>query len=121
MPTWAYIYCGLIIVSGLFSVFCNRSKASYYIPGELLSVVIAISFFLIYYHVISRPTNVFIPILMIAYMVYWELWENKHQYLSPEQSADVQEPPLSFMIVFSLVFISPLLLIILKVIGSYFE
>lgn len=122
MPTWALIYCGLIVLSGFLSVYFNKGKASYYIPGELLSGLFTIGFFLLHFNVINKPSSILIPILMLIYVLYWELWENRHHYLfeaRPNQSAEEFKVEQSFVIVFSIIFMIPILLVILKVISSY--
>ena len=80
MPIWAYIYCVLIVIAGVGAIYLNRKKPWYYMPGEILSVLFSISFFLFYYEVVSRPSFMIIPVLLLVYILFWELWVNRHHY-----------------------------------------
>jgi len=83
MPIWAIGYCGLIVLSCVFALTLYKARPSYYVPGQLLSSVFSVSIFAFYYNAyLPRPESAWVVLAMIAYIFYWELWENR--YLFPK-------------------------------------
>ena len=79
MPFWAIVYCLLIILSGIGVVVMYKKRPKYYIPGQLLSSLLGVLMFLFYYgSFVHRPQSFLVILVMFAYILYWELWENRH-------------------------------------------
>ena len=81
MPFWAIVYCLLIILSGIGVVVIYKKRPAYYIPGQVLSSLSGVLMFLFYYDIFVHKTQSFLIILgMFSYILYWELWENRHLF-----------------------------------------
>ena len=81
MPFWAIVYCLLIILSGIGVVIVYKKRPAYYIPGQVLSSLCGVLMFLFYYDIFVHKTQSFLIILgMFSYILYWELWENRHLF-----------------------------------------
>jgi len=89
MPIWAYVYCSLILLAGIGTLLTYTGKPVYYVPGEILSVLISISFFLFYYDVLPKPPLFDITVLLVVYLIYWEAWENRHLYKFDPDSDEI--------------------------------
>ncbi len=77
MSLWASIYLGVIILSALYSIRLFRFIRWFWL-GELLSLTFVIAFFLFYYEKMALPADFVWIFLMGAYILYWELWVNRH-------------------------------------------
>ena len=88
MPFWAIVYCLMILLSGIIVIFIRKQRPVYYIAGQILSSLLSVLIFIFYFEsFFSRPQSLVIIILMVTYIIYWELWENR--YLFPKiQSQD---------------------------------
>ncbi len=127
MPIWAYIYCAFIILAGIGTIYMNHRKAVYYVSGEIVSVLFSISFFLFHYEILSRPPSIYIPVLFVAYILYWEVWENRYNYtlktlvgkasgeLSPAQIRQY----IALVSILGIALLSPFLYVVAMVIYSY--
>ena len=83
MPFWAIAYCLMILLSGIIVIFIHKQRPVYYIAGQILSSLLGVLIFVFYYEsFITRPQSLVIIILMVVYIFYWELWENR--YLFPK-------------------------------------
>ena len=83
MPFWAIVYCLMILLSGIIVIFIHKQRPVYYIAGQILSSLLGVLIFVFYYEsFITRPQSLVIIILMVSYIFYWELWENR--YLFPK-------------------------------------
>ena len=81
MPFWAIVYCLLIILSGIGVVLIYKKRPVYFIPGQVLSSLCSVLMFLFYYDIFVHKTQSFLIILgMFSYILYWELWENRHLF-----------------------------------------
>jgi len=81
MPFWAIVYCLLIILSGIGVVIIYKKRPIYYIPGQVLSSLCGVLTFLFYYDSFVHKPQSFLAILaMFSYILYWELWENRHLF-----------------------------------------
>jgi len=81
MPFWAIVYCLLIILSGIGVVIMYKKRPTYYIPGQVLSSLCGVLMFLFYYgSLIHKPQSFLVILVMFAYILYWELWENRHLF-----------------------------------------
>ena len=81
MPFWAIVYCLLIILSGIGVVIMYKKRPSYYIPGQVLSSLSGVLMFLFYYgSFVHKPQSFLVILVMFAYILYWELWENRHLF-----------------------------------------
>ena len=88
MPFWAIVYCLMILLSGIIVIFIRKQRPVYYITGQILSSLLSVLIFVFYYDsFFTRPQSLVIIVLMVSYIFYWELWENR--YLFPKiQSQD---------------------------------
>ena len=83
MPFWAIVYCLMILLSGIIVIFIHKQRPVYYIAGQILSSLLGVLIFVFYYEsFFTRPQSLVIIVLMVAYIFYWELWENR--YLFPK-------------------------------------
>ena len=81
MPFWAIVYCLLIILSGIGVVIMYKKRPIYYIPGQVLSSLCGVLMFLFYYgSFVHKPQSFLVILLMFSYILYWELWENRHLF-----------------------------------------
>ncbi len=83
MPFWAIVYCLMILLSGIIVIFIRKQRPVYYITGQILSSLLSVLIFVFYFEsFFTRPQSLVIIILMVTYIIYWELWENR--YLFPK-------------------------------------
>ena len=81
MPFWATVYCLLIILSGIGVVIMYKKRPTYYIPGQVLSSLCGVLMFLFYYdNFVHKPQSFLVILIMFSYILYWELWENRHLF-----------------------------------------
>ena len=81
MPFWAIVYCLLIILSGIGVVIMYKKRPIYYIPGQVLSSLCGVLMFLFYYDsFVHKPQSFVVILVMFSYILYWELWENRHLF-----------------------------------------
>ena len=81
MPFWAIVYCLLIILSGIGVVIIYKKRPIYYIPGQVLSSLSGVLMFLFYYDsFVLKPQSFLVIVVMFSYILYWELWENRHLF-----------------------------------------
>ena len=81
MPFWAIVYCLLIILSGIGVVFMYKKRPKYYIPGQVLSSLFGVLMFLFYFDsFVHKPQSFLVILVMFFYVLYWELWENRHLF-----------------------------------------
>ena len=81
MPFWAIVYCLLIILSGIGVVIVYKKRPTYYIPGQVLSSLCGVLMFLFYYDsFVHKPQSFLVILVMFSYILYWELWENRHLF-----------------------------------------
>ena len=81
MPFWAIVYCLLIILSGIGVVIIYKKRPIYYIPGQVLSSLCGVLMFLFYYgSFVHKPQSFLVILVMFSYILYWELWENRHLF-----------------------------------------
>ena len=81
MPFWSIVYCLLIILSGIGVVIMYKKRPIYYIPGQVLSTLCGVLMFLFYYDsILHKPKSFLVIFVMFSYILYWELWENRHLF-----------------------------------------
>ena len=81
MPFWAILYCFLIILSGIGVVIMYKKRPTYYIPGQVLSSFCGVLMFMFYYEsFVHKPQSFLVILVMFFYILYWELWENRHLF-----------------------------------------
>jgi len=127
MPIWAYVYCTFILLAGIGTAILNSHRSKYYLPGEILSVISCISFFLFHYEKLEKPSSLLVPLALAAYVVYWEGWENRHHYFSgipkkePGRSLYLKRKKGEFITIgiFVVIVSTPLLFVATEVISSY--
>jgi len=91
MPFWAIVYCLMILFSGIIVIFIHKQRPTYYIAGQILSSQLGVLIFVFYYEsFFTRPQSLVIIVLMVTYIFYWELWENR--YLFPKIQSQGQIP-----------------------------
>jgi len=135
MPFWAIVYCLMILLSGIIVIFIRKQRPVYYIAGQILSSLLSVLIFIFYFEsFFSRPQSLVIIILMVTYIIYWELWENR--YLFPkiqtqgEISSDTEQNNAQFqftvtkksIIVFwigTIAIFLPFLYVVIRLIVSY--
>ncbi len=118
MPLWAILYCGLIFANGVLTIIISQNRSPLYILGQLLSTAFIISFFFIYYGIVSKPDEVMILILMLLFIFFQEIWINKELYnrLIFEQISDEQKSTVMFVLgVIMLVFLMPFFYVVVSV------
>ena len=136
MPFWAIAYCLMILLSGIIVIFIHNQRPVYYIAGQILSSLMGVLIFVFYYEsFFSRPQSLLIIVLMVVYIFYWELWENR--YLFPkvqsqsESSSSMEQENSEFQftvtkktfIIFLIGVIAislPFLYVVIKLLASYF-
>ena len=137
MPFWAIVYCLMILLSGIIVIFIHKQRPTYYIAGQILSSLLGVLIFVFYYEsFFTRPQSLVIIVLMVAYIFYWELWENR--YLFPkiqsqgQISSDTEQNNAEFQftvtkksfIVFligTIAIFLPFLYVVIRLIVSYLE
>ncbi len=118
MPLWAILYCGLIFANGVLTIIISQNRTPLYVLGQLLSTAFIISFFFIYYGVVSKPNEVMILIFMLIFIFFQEIWINKELYnrLIFEQISDEQKSTVMFVLgVIMLVFLMPFFYVVVSV------
>jgi hypothetical protein len=92
MPLWAFIYCSLIALLSIGNIYNNEQRKKYYLPGELLSVLLSIMIFVFYYDVLEKPDPITVVAVMLLFIFYWELWENRHLYpvMTPGRAVEIE-------------------------------
>ena len=136
MPFWAIVYCLMILLSGIIVIIMNKQRPVYYVAGQALSTLLGILIFVFYYEsFFSRPQSLLIIVLMVVYIFYWELWENR--YLFPkvqsqsESSSSMEQENSEFQftvtkktfIIFLIGVIAislPFLYVVIRFLASYF-
>ena len=58
----------------------NKQKSPYYVPGEILAVFACFLLFFIAYDVVALSHPIAISTASLVYLLYWEIWENRHHY-----------------------------------------
>jgi len=135
MPFWAIVYCLMILLSGIIVIIMHKQRPVYYIAGQALSSLLGILIFVFCYEsFFSRPQSLVIIILMVSYIFYWELWENR--YLFPkiqsqgEISSDTEQNNAEFQftvtkksfiafLIGAIVISLPFLYVVIRLIVSY--
>ena len=91
MPFWAIVYCLMILLSGIIVIFIHKQRPIYYIAGQILSSLLGVLIFVLYYEsFFTRPQSLVIIVLMVVYIFYLVLWENR--YLFPKIQSQGQIP-----------------------------
>ena len=81
MPFWSIVYCLLIILSGIGVVIMYKKRPTYYISGQVLSSLCGVLMFLFNYdNFVHKPQSFLVILVMFSYILYWELWENRHLF-----------------------------------------
>ena len=105
MPFWAIVYCLLIILSGIGVVVIYKKRPAYYIPGQVLSSLCGVLMFLFYYDIfVNKPQSFLVILGMFSYILYWELWENRHLFptLVAEKKNSSEEDLVFFEVPFTM-------------------
>ena len=99
MQFWAIVYCLLILLSGIGVVVMYKKRPKYYIPGQVLSSLFGVLMFLFYYDsLVHKPQSFLVILVMFFYVLYWELWENRH--LLPTLVAEKKKSPEEELVLF---------------------
>ena len=105
MPFWAIVYCLLIMLSGIGVVIIYKKRPIYYIPGQVLSSLCGVLMFLFYYDsFVHKPQSFLVILAMFSYILYWELWENRHLFpsLVDEKKNSLEEELVFFEVPFTM-------------------
>lgn len=124
MPGWAIVYCSALVIFGVNALIRYYRFGPRFIFGEFLSVSAMVGTFLFHYQVLERPEIILVPIAMLVYVLYWELYANSHVYeaMVDEIEAEVDNPIEDFSIVLVIgvwLFMLPFLLTASRLITSY--
>ena len=122
MPLWAILFCGLIFASASGTIMMSGRRDIGYITLEYLSAAFSIMFFAIYYGVIPYPKSIMIPLGMLGFVLFQEVWVNRKLYgFLQDESVPKEEQKfiLIFTAFFFFLFVSPLLWVIIKVFKHY--
>jgi hypothetical protein len=118
MPLWAILYTGLLLASAAGTIMISRSKSPLYIVAELLSGIFAVSFFLFYYEVVAYPSTIMIVVMMLAFILFQEIWVNRKLYgfiKDDQASKEENRIVLFFTAVIFLLFLSPFIWVVIEV------
>ncbi len=122
MPLWAILFCGLIFASASGTIMMSGRRDIGYITLEYLSAAFSIMFFAIYYAVIPYPESIMIPLGMIGFVLFQEVWVNRKLYGFLKDDSIPKEEQ-KFMLIFTafffLLFVSPLLWVMIEVFKHY--
>ena len=80
MPIWVYLYLAVIMLSSALAIAVNKKVAFYYVPGEILAVLVCLLVFLIRYEILRVEQSAPITVFATLYFLYWQFWENRHHY-----------------------------------------
>jgi hypothetical protein len=123
MPLWAILYSFVLFISALFTIKISPYKSPIYQLSELASGIFAVTFFLFYYEVIPYPKSILTPFLMLAFILFQEIWINRELYaiLSLEDIPEKERGWMLFFIPFTtILFLSPFIWIVTQVFKHYF-
>ena len=118
LPLWAILYCGMIFASASGTIMISPRKDILYIISEYLSAAFAIVFFALYYGVIAYPEDIMIPMAMLGFILYQEIWVNRKLYTflkNEDESPKERMFVLFFTALVFLLLLSPFLWIISEV------
>ncbi len=90
MPFWAIIYCFLILIGGIGTLWKKENKTIIFIIGEALSVSLSISIFLFYFDAITKPDSVWIVVLMFIYILAFESIGLREQFSNAFDEKEAQ-------------------------------
>lgn len=122
MPLWVILYAGVIFASASGTIMISGRRDIFYIITEYLSAAFAIMFFAIYYEVTPYPNTILIPLGMLLFILFQELWINRKLYaFLQDDTMDANERRffLWFSLFFFLLFLSPFLWVLDKVFKHY--
>jgi hypothetical protein len=122
MPLWSILYAGMIFASASGTIMMSGRRDILYITAEFLSAALSIMFFAIYYGVVAYPSTIMIPLGMIAFVLFQELWINRQLYhFLTDEELDAAEKKflLWFVGFFLFLFLSPFLWVIVEVFKHY--
>lgn len=122
MPFWAILYCGILLANGLLTIMISFDKSLIYQLSQSASTLFAILFFMFYYGVISKPDSITPMLLMLAWMLYQEIWGNRvvyqklfQDFIPPHDRATT----INYIITVTLLFLTPFFYIVTKLLISY--
>lgn len=124
MPLWAFIYSAVLFLSAIFTIFLARNHSPVYILGELASGLFAVGFFMIHYGVFPYPPTLLTPLMMLAFILFQELWVNRELYdLLSLQHVPEQEQRRMLIVVplTTILFLAPFVWVVLQVFKHYFS
>ncbi len=122
LPLWAILYSGVILASAAGTIMISKRKHPFYVIAELLSGFFSVTFFLIYYGVIPYPSSLTIPILMLGFILFQEMWINRSLYgflKMEDTSPQERQFTLFFSAFFMLLFLAPFIWIVSEVFKHY--
>jgi hypothetical protein len=119
MPFWAILYCGFLIANGIMTIVINQNKSSNYILGEGLSTLFSVSFFFFYFNILQTPSPLII-LIMLAHIIYQEIWVNKELYnkfILDNIPKHEREITLIILSIIMLIFLSPLIYVLVSLLS----
>jgi len=122
LPWWALLYCIILLINGAGTLYIAGKSSPFYILGEMFSTLFAITFFLFYYEVLPRPASVWIPLGMLGWILFQEIWVNRHLYdmISVEGLPEEQRRQmLIFIPIIFILFLAPFVWVVLQLFKSY--
>ncbi len=122
MPLWAILYCGIIFASASGTIMMRQNRDMIYITAEYLSAAFSIMFFAIYYGAVPYPDTIMIPLGMLGFVLFQEVWINRNMYgFLKDKSIPKEEQKflLIFTAIFFLIFLSPFIWVANEVFKHY--
>ncbi len=125
MPFWAILYSMLLIAGTYYTIRLSPDKSLRYQLCETASGTFALLFFLFYYEVLPYPHTLFVPLLMLAFILFQEIWVNRALYdlAFSEGSADMTEAEQRIMLIVvplvTILFIAPFVWVVSQVFAHY--
>ncbi len=123
MPLWAVMYIFSLLISALFTIYISKNRSALYIVSEILSALFASVFFFIYYEQLPYPDTLFIPLAMLLFILFQEIWVNRELYdmLSLKHfPKEIHRFMLIAIPLSTITFIAPFVWIVAQVFKHYF-
>ncbi len=124
MPVWSVFYCMVFLISVIYTIKISPDKSITYQLSELASGIFAVSFFLIHYHILPYPPNIMIPLLMLGFILFQEIWVNRELY-NLISLQNIPEEEHRFMLWFvpltTILFLAPFVWVVMQVFKHYFS
>jgi len=121
MALWAKIYLIFLVISSSSTIAIYKESRLMLTFGQVLSLLCSIALFLIYYHIIPRPQEFGVVLVLFVYIIYWEFVVNLKYLIKyfKDNKIPIEKNMFKFSILVSLGLFMPFFYIISKIFGSY--